>query len=99
MTQIELNAVLYYADYLSLRDTSHPITDMCKYFFVHNHPINASYLAGCEPEFDEENEYIIKSYDTYSKIQNSFGDEAVDSFIEDICFLRACGMVDATRML
>ena len=35
MNDIELNAILYYADFLSLKDVSQPVTDNCKYFFVH----------------------------------------------------------------
>ena len=31
MNTIELNAILYYADYLSLRSISTPVTDNCKY--------------------------------------------------------------------
>lgn len=32
-------------------------------------------------------------------IKNKFGEEGVDSFIEDLCAIRACGTVDAKRML
>ena len=43
MNTIELNAILYYADYLSLRSISTPVTDNCKYYFIHNTPINSAY--------------------------------------------------------
>lgn len=33
MSTIE-NIILYYADYLSLRACSIPITDNCKYFYI-----------------------------------------------------------------
>ena len=39
MNEIELNAILYYADLLSLKDISIPVTDNCKWFFIHNNPI------------------------------------------------------------
>ena len=29
MNHIELNAILFYADYMSLRDTCEPVTDNC----------------------------------------------------------------------
>ena len=31
---LELSAILYYADFLSLRDISLPVTDSCKYFDI-----------------------------------------------------------------
>lgn len=99
MTQVELNSILYYADYLSLQSTSHPVTDTCKYFFIHQHPINSAYIAGYEPEYNKDDKYFVEAYNTYNKIAKQFGEEGAGSFIEDICFLRACGMVDATRML
>lgn len=34
MTNIEHNAILYYADVLSLKETSKPVTDNCKYYFI-----------------------------------------------------------------
>lgn len=99
MNDIELNCILYYADYLSLKAQSQPVTDNCKYFFVHSHPVNIAYIAGCEPEYDENNKYFIQAYKDYEKIKYMFEDDGVLSFIDDICFLRACGMVDAIRML
>jgi len=35
----------------------------------------------------------------YELIKNKFGEEGVESFVEDICSIKACGMVDAKRML
>lgn len=99
MNFIELNCILYYADYLSLKDLSQPVTDNCKYFFVHSHPVNSAYIAGVEPEYDIENKYFIQAHRDISKIQEMFEEDGTLSFIDDICFLRACGMVDARRML
>lgn len=53
MNDIELNALLYYADYLSLRDTSIPVTDTCNYFFVYGAPVNSTFLLDMMPEYDE----------------------------------------------
>ena len=85
MNDIELNAILYYADFLSLKDVSQPVTDNCKYFFVHGAPVNSLYIIDLEPIYDENNQY--------------FQQARVESFIEDVCSIRACGSVDAERML
>lgn len=61
MTQInniELNAILYYADFLSLKAVSYPITDNCKYFFIHGCPINSLFILDMKPDYDAENEYF-----------------------------------------
>lgn len=99
MNYIQLNCILYYADYLSLKETSKPVTDTCKYFFVHKCPVNCAYIAGYAPEFDENDQYIQQAKEQYEKIQDFFDEESAMTFIDDICFLRACGMVDAVRML
>lgn len=99
MNFVELNAILYYADFLSLQGKCCPVTDTCKYFFIHQCPINSAFIVDCQPIYDAENEYFIKAYNIYNKIKDKFGDDAVSSFIEDICSLKACGMVDAIRML
>ena len=62
MTQIELNAILYYADFLSLKAENKPVTDNCKYFFVNGAPTNALYIIDLEPEYDRENPYLIQAY-------------------------------------
>lgn len=99
MTNIELNSILFYADFLSLQKTSHPVTDNCKYFFVFGCPINSAYLLDLEPEYDQSNPYLLQAYQDYNKIKEQYSEEAVHSFLDDICFIRACGMVDAERML
>ena len=55
MTNIELNYILYYADFLSLKHENHPVNDNCKYFFIHEHPINSAYIVNLEPEYDPDN--------------------------------------------
>ena len=99
MNNIELNAILFYADYMSLRDICQPVTDNCKYFYIHGYPINAAYILDLEPEYDETNPYFIQAYTEYTTIRDKYGDEGVESFIDDICAIRACGSVDAKRML
>lgn len=95
MTNIELNAILFYADYMSLRETCQPITDNCKYYYIHGCPINAAYILDLEPEYDETNPYFIQAYAEYNTIRDKYGDEGIESFIDDICAIRACGSVDA----
>jgi hypothetical protein len=58
MNKIELNAILFYADFLSLSKESKPITDTCKYFFIHNTPIHVKYVAGTSPIYDENSPYF-----------------------------------------
>lgn len=99
MNNIELNAILYYADFLSLKAISQPVTDNCKYFFIHNVPINSLYIIDMEPIYDEENPYFQQAWQEYQIIRDKFGEDGVESFIEDICSIRACGSVDAERML
>jgi hypothetical protein len=62
MTHAELNAILYYADFLSLKQECKPVTDNCKYFFVNGAPINSAFIVDLEPEYDENNPYLIQAY-------------------------------------
>lgn len=96
---VKLNAILYYADFLSMKDTGLPVTDTCKYFFIHGTPINACYIADVEPIYDPDNQYFKQSREEYERLENKFGDQATLSFIEGICNLNACGAVDGERML
>ena len=99
MTNIELNAILYYADFLSLQNESHPVTDNCKYFFVHGYPINSAYIVNLEPEFDENNQYLQQAIQEFQAIQEKYDEDAAMSFIDDICSIKACGSVNAEGML
>ena len=99
MNNIELNAILYYADYLSLKAISKPVTDNCKYFFIHGAPINSLFILDLEPIYDKDNEYFKQSKTEYEIIRNKFGEEGIESFIDDICCIKACGTVDAKLML
>jgi len=58
MNNIELNAILYYADFLSLKQLSYPVTDNCKYFFIHGVPMNSLYILDLKPNYDENNPYF-----------------------------------------
>lgn len=96
---LELSAILYYADFLSLRDISLPVTDSCKYFYIYGVPFNSNFLIDKIPIFDNNNKYYQQALSIYSVIRNKFGEEGLASFIDDICSIRACGMVDGIRML
>ena len=65
MNTIELNAILYYADYLSLRTISKPVTDNCKYYFIHNTPINSAYIVDLIPFYDEDNLFYKQAKEEY----------------------------------
>ena len=99
MNHIELNAILFYSDFLSLKATSAPVTDNCKYFYIHGVPINSAFILDLQPEYDEQNFYFKQAQVEYEVIKNKYGDDGVESFIDDICSVRACGCVDAERML
>lgn len=99
MNTIELNAILYYADYLSLRTISKPVTDNCKYYFVHNTPINSAYIVNLEPFYDKDNLFYKQAEDEYNELKDKFGEAGVMSFLENISDLKACGTVGAKQML
>lgn len=99
MNDVEINAILYYADFLSLQKTCTTVTDNCKYFFIYGVPINAAYLVDSSPIYSIENEYYIRAYNEYNLVKDKFGEDGVNSFIESICSINACGTVDAERML
>lgn len=98
MNIVKLNLILYYADFLSMQATSTPVTDTCKYFFIHGTPMNACYLAEVEPTYDEDNEYFKKSKEEFEALAKQFGDDGVQSFIGRICNLSSCGCVTPERM-
>lgn len=58
MEREELNAILFYADLLSLKRRSIPLTDNCKYFYIHGIPINSLYIINIEPVYDENSEFF-----------------------------------------
>ena len=99
MNYIELNAILFYSDFLSLKAISQPVTDNCKYFYIHGVPINSAYILDLEPDFNKDNRYFKQAVVEYNIIKEKFGDDGIESFIDDICSIRACGCVDAERML
>jgi hypothetical protein len=99
MNEIELNAILYYADYLSLRAESIPVTDICKYFFIHGTPRNAACVAGLKPVYDPENQYFKQAKNEYELLKDHFDEDGVISFIDDIAFIRSQGSVDGLMLL
>lgn len=99
INNIELNAILYYADFLSLKESSIPVTDNCKYFYIHGTPINSCYILDLEPIYDYNNQYFQQSFQEYIILRNKFGEDGVISFIENLANLSARGCVTAQQML
>lgn len=99
MNDIELNAVLFYADYLSLKAQSKPVTENCKYFYVFGFPMNSDYTLGLQIMYDQDSKYLQQAKNEYITIRDKFGDGGVKSFVDNICCIKSCGMVDAERML
>lgn len=93
------NYVLFYADYLSLRDTYTPITDTCKYYFLMECPINAAFVVNLSPVYDIENKYYTQSYKEMKAILDKVGYEGLTTFVQDLCNLKALGVVGGDTML
>lgn len=98
-TIMNLNAVLFYADYLSLHDLYIPITDTCKYYIIFGMPINAAYIHGSGPIYNKESKYFKQSVDELQKIYKRTGPEGVISFLQNMCNVFALGNIDGIRML
>ena len=96
---IEHNAILYYADYLRLKEESKTVTDNCKYYFIYGSPINSAYLVDLQPFYDENDKYYIQAYQEYNQVKTKFGQEGAISYVKDICNLAALGCIDAYQML
>lgn len=96
---VSLNAVLYYADYLSLYHTYTPITDTCKYFIIFGAPINAAYITGGSPIYDENNQYFKQALKELCKIQEKAGRSGMISFLQNVCNIFARGCVSGKQLL
>ena len=99
MNEIELNAILYYADLLSLKDISIPVTDNFKWFFIHNNPINSADILNIEPIYDTNNKYFLQAIDEYYKLKDKFLEDGVKNIVGHICNLDALGCINAEQML
>lgn len=99
LSMAERSTILFRAGCLSLQDTNTSVTDTCKYFFVHGAPINSCYIAKVEPFYDENSVYLKQAQTEYELIRNSLGQDGVDSYIGEIACIKACGAVDAERIL
>ena len=69
MNNIELNSIFFYADFLSLKSTSQPVTDNCKYFFIYGCPINSAFILNMEPIYDPENKYLLQAFKEYNMLK------------------------------
>lgn len=98
MSTIE-NVVLYYADYLSLRACSVPITDNCKYFYINGEPVNIAYLSDAEPFIDEQSQFLKQALNECNKVRKRFGEEGVLDFVTSVCNLKTSGTVDGEMIL
>lgn len=87
LNQFEQSAILYYADYMSMRETSHPVSDTCKYFYVYGYPLNSSFMEDSEPFYDTEDQYYKNALSQYLMIKQKFGELGVCSFLNNICNL------------
>lgn len=93
------NYVLFYADYLSLRDSYVPITDTCKYYFLMECPINAAFMVDLTPVYDTTNKYYVQSYNELKIIFDKIGYNGLSEFVQDLCNLKTLGVVGGDTML
>lgn len=96
---LDINAVLYYADYLSLHDIFIPVTDTCKYFIVYGAPVNAAYIAGNAPVYDNTNKYYEQALSELYDLQNKVGKDGMMSFLRNLCNVFAIGNISGVQML
>lgn len=52
-----------------------------------------------KPVYDENNRFFQQAKIEYEVIRDKFGDDGVESFIDDICSIKASGSVNAEQML
>lgn len=91
--------VLFYADYLSLRETYTPITDNCKYYYIMGMPINCTKIVNSEPVYDVQNKYYVQAYQELTQIRNKVGLQALATFIRDLCNVFALGCINGEQVL
>lgn len=96
---VELNAILYYADFLSLQETNTTVTDNCKYYYIYGTPMNCAYIVDSQPFYDEQNQYFQQAKQEYETISSKHGTEGVQSFLNNICNLSSLGCINAKQML
>lgn len=99
MNNFEISAILYYADFLSLQHANKPVTDSCKYFYIHGVPMNIAYIVGHEPVYDIDNQWVKKSFEEYTMLRSKYGEEGVLSFINNLCNLGVAGAVNSNQMM
>jgi hypothetical protein len=96
---IEQNYILYYADFLALKNSNTTVTDNCKYYFIYNSPINSAFLTNNEPFYDLDNPYYKYAEEECNMIQNKYGLEGLQSYVNNLCNISALGCVDAKDIL
>jgi len=62
-------------------------------------PTNSAFIVGLQPFYDENNPYFQQAYMEYITLKNNLDNEILNSFIEDLCNLKAIGCVGAEEML
>ena len=96
---IKQNIILYYADYLAIRNNSRQVTDNCKYYYIYEAPINLAYLCNSQPFYDINDQYYIQSTKEIQMIINKVGLEEAKKFVNGICNVKVMGCIDGDLML
>lgn len=61
--------------------------------------MNVACLVDNKPLYSPDNKFFKQAMDEYNKLTDKFGEGGTLSFLEDICNLKSCGVVNAKRML
>lgn len=61
--------------------------------------MNSAFIAGTQPFYDEDDEYFQQAKFELSKIVDTFDEDGMMSFVNDIGMLQAGGMCDGERLL
>lgn len=93
------NILLYYADYLALRNKSRHVSDNCKYYYLFGGPINVAYICNNKPFYNEEDQYYQQSVKEITMIINKAGIQEALEFVNALCNVKAMGVIDANLML
>lgn len=99
LNTVELNSILYYADYIKLKEESRTVTDNCKYYFIYGTPMNSACIVGSKPFYDEQDKYYQQALEEYLMIKSKYGIDGIQNYLSQICNLAALGCINAKQML
>lgn len=97
--KFEQSEILYYADYLSLKETFTPVTDNCKYYIVFEKPLNSAFICDLSPFYASDDKFYLQAKKELSELKKQVGQEGVDSFLKNLCNIYSSGVINGLQML